>query len=1140
MFELLYDRDADGYFDDFYFHSYWTEVIITPQGIQIPQSSINVTVRILDAKKTQIVMDYTGNNNSYEIHNLTEGNYYCRMDYKGTRYDFGEFFSYGNGFDNLEPYVEISSPLDNSDYYDNELILFDGTASSDPDYYDRLTFRWYSSLDKFLSSEASFNSSLSPGFHTITLMVDDAHGNVNSTSVGVNITAFATPNTAPVAVISSPTEGASFSDATAVYFDGANSTDEVPENLTFKWSSNVTGTFGGNNSKFSMTLTPGEHQITLMVEDGGGLNSTDIVNITITNSAPVAVIDSPMNGSFFNASDFVWLNASSSYDPDGEDLTYLWSSNISGFLSSNVNQSKRLKSGVHRINLTVTDPNSASDTASVEVTVINRPPVIYDVTPPDDDLTIMEKEETFFGVKFNDTFVDDDLVIELYVDDQLVDFMDAINHDIWLWEQSVNSAGKFYYGYFNFSYKPSYVSEGLHNIKVYAIDQDAFDMVQWNITVQNKNRAPTAVIGSKFVDEITISLDDEIELNGSRSTDDDGDNLTYVWDFDASDGTDQMDDTGPVVMKTFSLPGDFIVTLTVDDGQADNSTGIDNLTVHVNRAPIAVAGPDLTRNVGELIYFNASGSSDPDDNNLTYAWDFGTGDTDVGMNVSYTYDSPGVYTVSLNVTDSFAWDIDTLEVTIKLANLPPNAVAGAIKKLTANLNEAVTFNGSGSTDPDGDILTFTWDFNAADGTDDVDAVGMEVQYTYTAYGEFIVTLTVDDKNGGLDTDNLTVTVNQPPTAVITDVEDGYVGERISFDASDSSDPEKQILSYDWNFGDGTSNVTGREVNHVFMLPDDYTITLTVEDPNGAKDVVTLEITILPIPVPVIIQPSSGTKVFEDVKISGSANGPTVKKVQVSLIYSDGVTKKVLGTVSVSGGAWELTWDSTSVENGDYQIEARSTDDKEEYWSSGSIRISIEIENEESVVDDTPAPTLNETDEGFLDSIDFLGVGTVGVLALCGVGILIIIILIGVMVMRSGSRRKRAPADSLRAAQMDSFRPVADTGAGDVDVEEVDEEEESEPEGTERPIKCPSCGDIFLTRDTGKRPWMLWCTQCGARGIIKGAEHPGLPPGEDDKAKRAKEDHKREKVKCPECTEIFSIWSDDKEIECPNCGISGEK
>jgi len=78
-----------------------------------------------------------------------------------------------------------------------------------------------------------------------------------------------------------------------------------------------------------------------------------------------------------------------------------------------------------------------------------------------------------------------------------------------------------------------------------------------------------------------------------------------------------------------------------------------NISVNnVNRAPVANAGGPYSGTVGVPVNFNGTGSTDPDGDALTYAWDFGDAGTGTGSNPTHTYATTGTFTVSLTVTDS--------------------------------------------------------------------------------------------------------------------------------------------------------------------------------------------------------------------------------------------------------------------------------------------------------------------------------------------------------------------------------------------------------------------------------------------------------------------------------------------------------
>lgn len=141
---------------------------------------------------------------------------------------------------------------------------------------------------------------------------------------------------------------------------------------------------------------------------------------------------------------------------------------------------------------------------------------------------------------------------------------------------------------------------------------------------------------------------------------------------------------------------------------------------------------------------------------------------------------------------------------------------------------AIAFSGAASSDPDGDALTYEWSFG-----DGAIGSGVAPTHAYTALGTYTVTVTVRDALGGSSTASTTATiVNQPPAA---DPGGPYSTRRrqaLTFDGSRSTDPEGDLLTYEWSFGDG-GTATGVAPTHTYGSSGTYTVTLTVRDPFGA-------------------------------------------------------------------------------------------------------------------------------------------------------------------------------------------------------------------------------------------------------------------------------------------------------------------
>lgn len=166
------------------------------------------------------------------------------------------------------------------------------------------------------------------------------------------------------------------------------------------------------------------------------------------------------------------------------------------------------------------------------------------------------------------------------------------------------------------------------------------------------------------------------------------------------------------------------------------------------------------------------------------------------------------------------------------------ARAGPDQKV--NEDTLVTFDGSNSSDAIG-ILDYTWTFT------DVTPrtlTGINPTYNFTTPGVYIVTLNVTDEADNWDTDTVVITVNDVthPTADVSIDQKVDEDNVVSFDAGDSSD-NVGIVSYRWDFGDGTSG-TGLTINHIYAEPGSYNVALTVWDAAGNEGTRSLTIFVL--------------------------------------------------------------------------------------------------------------------------------------------------------------------------------------------------------------------------------------------------------------------------------------------------------
>jgi len=210
----------------------------------------------------------------------------------------------------------------------------------------------------------------------------------------------------------------------------------------------------------------------------------------------------------------------------------------------------------------------------------------------------------------------------------------------------------------------------------------------------------------------------------------------------------------------YTFPSDMKIRFMCDASGNRDDVYIDEVKISatgseapsLNNPPAARVGGPYSGIPGESISFSGSGSSDPDGDDLTYAWNFGDGGFSSEDNPSHTYAADGNYTVTLTVNDGHGGsDSDQTTAAISVSNHPPTASVGG--PYSGTPGESISFSGSESSDPDGDDLTYAWDFGDGGFSSEDNP-----SHTYAAAGTYTVTLTVNDGHGGTDSGQVTATI----------------------------------------------------------------------------------------------------------------------------------------------------------------------------------------------------------------------------------------------------------------------------------------------------------------------------------------------------------------------------------------------
>jgi hypothetical protein len=318
----------------------------------------------------------------------------------------------------------------------------------------------------------------------------------------------------------------------------------------------------------------------------------------------------------------------------------------------------------------------------------------------------------------------------------------------------------------------------------------------------NGNTRPNADAGEDQELDPTV-----VTLDGSGSYDADGDLLSYTWTQQEGPEVTLSDEhtVSPAFLGTES--GDYVFELVVSDGSLESLP--DEVTVTIrNVPPAADAGEDQEVVVGTPVLLDGSGSTDPNEDTISFAWTQTVGpavplEGADSQTASFTPESQGTCVFQLVTSDGLLSSApDEVQVIVNApANNVPMANAGADQTVTEGDN--VTLDGSGSSDPDGHALTYAW--SQVDGPESAvleGATTVQAQFEAPEAGIYEFQLIVHDGQVESPPDTVTVTVespaNQAPVAVIEDVNPVEEGDWVFLDGSASFDPDQDPLTYSWS------------------------------------------------------------------------------------------------------------------------------------------------------------------------------------------------------------------------------------------------------------------------------------------------------------------------------------------------------
>lgn len=393
----------------------------------------------------------------------------------------------------------------------------------------------------------------------------------------------------------------------------------------------------------------------------------------------------------------VAFDAAPSSDPDGSIVSYAWNFGDGHTATGAAATHNYADAGTFTVTLTVTDNRGGTATTAQQVTT-QRP---NQAPTAAIDHTITDLSVAFDGTRSTDP----DGTIASYD-----------------WSFGDGSTGT------GTTASHKYAKTGTFTVRLTVTDnRGATASSEVEVSVVKPNDAPTAAF-SWSADERVASFD------ASASNDSDGTIAAYAWTFgDGGVGT------GATPSHRYETDGRFDVTLTVTDdkGATTQLTKTIDVALRPNVAPKARASAEMDHLKASV---SGADSADSDGSIASYTWDFGDGKTGVGATTTHTYARAGTYTITLVVTDNKGLESAPVTVNVE-ATAAPNQAPTADLSSTSSGNQA-QLDGTGSSDPDGSIASYGWDFG-----DGSTGTGSTPSHTYAGSGAYQVTLTVTDDGG---------------------------------------------------------------------------------------------------------------------------------------------------------------------------------------------------------------------------------------------------------------------------------------------------------------------------------------------------------------------------------------------------------
>lgn len=591
------------------------------------------------------------------------------------------------------------------------------------------------------------------------------------------------------------------------------------------------------------TLIPCVLAFTLIACGGGSGSPTDNTTPSKTapkNTKPTAIINPPTGEMRVNTK-LIFSGANSS-DPENDTLTYQWRltsvDEQTEFAIAVNNQSK--------VEISVTDAQSYKLTLTVSDGKLSSTPVetlIEVKTAPTQLIANAGQHQT---VKQGDVVL---------LNGSLSSTSNGvINQYKWQFNtKPLNSSATIEN---NNSVNSQFIADksGSYSVKLTitnSLGETASNKVLIQSESLDENSAPQADIK---VQNKTIAPNSIATLNGAQSSDpDQGDILSYLWAI-----TSQPANSDPTLTDNLthtagfssSVLGQYTISLTVKDQHGEASTASVTLAVEANnQAPIAQLVAERSIMLNDLVTLQCAQCNDPEGQPLSYLWKLqGKPENSIAQLIQHTTATPslsadieGDYVITLIVSDGQLSSEQATAVLHAQANEKPTAIISDVPSIL--VNEEIQLDGTQSADPEGKDLTYEWEIVSPSGRATLSNTDVaKPLFKASMTGEFVVSLRTNDGAKYSDTQTITITVNRnaPPMLIFEGLQTriAVVGNPVTFDVSQSYDPEGTVLNFTWVLTKPTGSsaiLTTTDQSITQFTPDIagiYSITIVVEDADG--------------------------------------------------------------------------------------------------------------------------------------------------------------------------------------------------------------------------------------------------------------------------------------------------------------------